>query len=866
MKKYFLVLCLFFAFSAGIFCMRAGAVSIGTDEQAELLQTLGIYKADDYSVSDGDTLITRGAFISKVIRLIKAKDWCYTEETPAFTDVPKAHLHHDSILIASGLGIIYPDSSGRFCPDDPIECRDALLYLVRAMLHGSFRENGKDDIDGAVIKACRLKIASDADANGFLSRNAETAFLYNCLNVKRMVQENNDGRIHIRESAETLLTELYDANYTEGVVQADQYNAIGTVKADLNNIRVNGEQYEFYGRESYLGYYVRLYYSESENEKSVMAIYPVRNTVITLKNEDINGIDSNRISVYNENGKLKYYTFSVSGSVLYNGSFVSSKDDVKRLISDSETGETTLIDNNHDGAYEVCIISSYRNVLINSIDEKNEWIYTSSGEKIVAEDYEHFRLYDEEGNETEIGNLQVNNILSVYEPLTSEEPIIIYCSGITREITLKACNEVLTADDGLSYEVSKSNLFPIENFEAGTKYKVYCNFREEIVYAEKLGGKQKLVYLINFYISDDDTESIKYLSKTGGVRTDKLASRVSVRNKNGTWSRSVDKEKLKSMLSGTGGKILRQPIMVNLNAGGEINRIWLLAEDENVFFHKYETNVNTTGLGPQWHFRKAPSSFNSTYVVKRDAEVFAVPMSTEQNVSDKAYGAYSLSYFPDNEKWLMDRYFPTFIVMEENGLEADAVVWECDSTTVRTVKSDAFILTEIFMSYNEEAGTAMPRLRLYSLKDGNEVLPYYDGEENIITDQSDRLLGCGDIIRYELNPDGVTEKGKVKIMYSHENQKLIETIGGSQYRHDFNRLSQINIGKKSDKCIRGIVKAGLPGNEETTESFSLGSCNIIRVDLKHKQISREGSAFIREGDEPLLYAQEGILKSLIYYN
>ena len=103
-------------------------------------------------------------------------------------------------------------------------------------------------------------------------------------------------------------------------------------------------------------------------------------------------------------------------------------------------------------------------------------------------------------------------------------------------------------------------------------------------------------------------------------------------------------------------------------------------------------------------------------------------------------------------------------------------------------------------------------------------------------------------------------------MYSHENQKLIETIGGSQYRHDFTRLSKIAVEGKSDRCIRGTVKAGLQGDEKTVESFSLGGCTVMRVDLENKQVLRESSTFIREGDEPLIYVDEGILKSLIYYD
>lgn len=863
-KRFLVLLCLTFIVITGL---EVSAENIGADERAELLQTLGIYSADDYSAADGDTLITRGAFISSVIRLIKAENWSYTEETPEFTDVPKAHLYHDAVLIASDMGIIYPDSSGRFRPDEPIDCREALLYLVRAMHHGSFRENGRDDIDGAVIKACRLEITSDADISGLLNRSTETSLLYNCLDVRRMVQENNSGKIYTRESEETLLSELYDTDYIEGVVQADHYYALSAVKADLNCIRVNGEQYGFYGKESYLGYYVRLYYSNSGGEKNVIAIYPVRNTVLTLKNEDIESLEANRIAAYGKDGRLKKYTFSASGSMLYNGSLVTGKDNIKQLISSLQTGETVLIDNNHDGAYDVFLISSYRNVLVNATDEKSGWIFTSAGEKIAAEDYEYFRLYDGDGNKLEIGDLQVNNVLSVYEPLAAGGPMIIYCSVITDEITVKTRDKELITGDGQSYTVSKSAVFPAEKFEAGTKYKIYCDFMGEFVYAEKSGGQQTLAYLINFFISEDgDTANIKYLSKAGGIRTDRTASRISVRGRNGSWYRSVDKKELQSMLSGTGGKILRQPIMVNLNSESEINLIWLLSEDENVFFHKYETDVNTTGLGGQWHFRTAPSSFNSTYVVKRDAEVFTIPLSTEQNVSDKSYGIYSLSYFPDNEKWLMDRYFPTFVVLEENGLEVDAVFWACDSSTVRTVESDAFLVTNILMSYYDDYGTALPQLQLYSLKDGSETLLYYDGEEDNIRDQADCLLGKGDIIRYELNPDGVTEKTKLKIMYSHENQKLIETIGGSQYRHDFTRLSKIAVEGKSDRCIRGTVKAGLQGDEKTVESFSLGGCTVMRVDLENKQVLRESSTFIREGDEPLIYVDEGILKSLIYYD
>ena len=71
-KRFLVLLCLTFIVITGL---EVSAENIGADERAELLQTLGIYSADDYSAADGDTLITRGAFISSVIRLIKAENW-----------------------------------------------------------------------------------------------------------------------------------------------------------------------------------------------------------------------------------------------------------------------------------------------------------------------------------------------------------------------------------------------------------------------------------------------------------------------------------------------------------------------------------------------------------------------------------------------------------------------------------------------------------------------------------------------------------------------------------------------------------------------------------------------------------------------
>ena len=78
-----------------------------------ILNVLGVYTDEDTNISE-DTVITRAAFVEKIVKLTKNYNTYIQEENPVFTDVPVTHHYYDSVLSAYAFKIIYPDKNGKF--------------------------------------------------------------------------------------------------------------------------------------------------------------------------------------------------------------------------------------------------------------------------------------------------------------------------------------------------------------------------------------------------------------------------------------------------------------------------------------------------------------------------------------------------------------------------------------------------------------------------------------------------------------------------------------------------------------------------------------------------------------------------------
>lgn len=362
--------------------------------------------------AEPETIVSRGEFISDVLRFTNEYFDAIKVNSVRFLDVDQDHPYAGPIERAAELGYMMGYTDGCFYPDSPIVLEQAVKVLVNALGYQIRAEERGGYPSGYLRVASSLDILEGVEQSSgeTLRMDSLVTMLYNACECP--VQQKD--RLSAQEESYHLVEEgpaLYMFHSTacvEGVVTANQVTGLKRQEDGQreNYVILNDEMMRagITEAEKWLGYTVKAYvhYDDRNSEGEIVYITPsARNQVLTVKAKDIIRDDAQfdgATFVYQTpKGTKRAIGIGADTSVLYNG-VAKPLYSVQDLMA--EIGDVTFIDNNGDGKYDCVSIFHVDRVIV------PEFISDASGEYKLVDLFDSANTYtysaDYKGYQVEI--------------------------------------------------------------------------------------------------------------------------------------------------------------------------------------------------------------------------------------------------------------------------------------------------------------------------------------------------------------------------------------------------------------------------------------------------------------------------------
>jgi len=303
-------------------------------------------------------------------------------EEIVFNDVrPDAWYARYAVLVHR-LGWMIGDSSGNFMPYDTVTGHQAVTTLVRVLGYQINAQAFGGFPIGYMMAASDLRILGNLGviSTAPFTRGEMAQLLYNTLEVPMQVRIGFGDPITYGRNA-VFLDGQHNIFRRTGVNQGVHFTTIfanSTLNAD--EVMVGDVVYKIGNTNPrpLIGYSVEIFYhwNETTNERTLLFIGAdgSRNRTLTIAAEDILGYAGFRLEHDSGTGMSRTVNLSPSIVFVYNGVIATTYDPtmITNMIRGEERlGNITLIDNTGNGTFDVAIIRSQVNYVVNVAHDTN---------------------------------------------------------------------------------------------------------------------------------------------------------------------------------------------------------------------------------------------------------------------------------------------------------------------------------------------------------------------------------------------------------------------------------------------------------------------------------------------------------------
>ncbi len=876
MKKYLTFVFLILL----VFCtaLTVNAKSTDISDKAGLLQTLGIITEDE--ATETDIMATRGWFTDKLIKAMGYNSIVSDSDVPEFTDVPKNHYYYNSILTAKKIGLVNGNPDGTFSPDVPITYEQALVMSVNALGYKDYlsQQNG-------LFYAKYSKMAEDIGLttgvklgyNESLVASDAMSILYNLLHSGMYEERGIVFDYSYYEIGHSVLYNVHEIAYVEGVVKADQYASLSRTREGKGKLRIGDSIFTDITKTNMVGYNVRCYYdANSDSVNTTVYIIKYKNNDLSFNSWDVAASDSSSVTV-NTGNRQKKYAFDSSLSVVYNGILLEDSNRLSTLLKADSTN-IRMIDNNNDEIYDVVFINKYENVLVSRLDSSNKVLYGLNNEKIeLDEDEKNFVFYDLDGNKMAFGNITLEYILSVCSPEEETGVTAIYVSKKTSDVVLDSKDSDMLYSGETEYIIAADPIKSFDDIELNLNNRLYYNvFGEVVYYIELEESDMTLAYIITGKSGSFGDIELKIFDEKLGTVNKNLKSSLKARLEDGTTKKYTAAEFFAYL---TENSKFRMPVLYDVDKDGKISEIWFPSNNIADEFHYVDMlgdNVSTSDM-TSFRYKSSNLSFISKVKMRDNtSRVLIVPKEgTAYTDESELFAVTTSKYFVNGKAYncgSSGAYVPTPISMPKNSFVTDILVWQVDFSKSDTDKNNTIgIVTGFSQVYDSENNSEYTAISMKSIEGDDVKLKYQNTSSTGIIDENGRTISLGDIINYDLDAlDQITDK-TVTVFYDQSEEKLLKTvIGNTYYRHDLNRISTGEIIDREDnfvkiKVVNEYVVSSTAFNNEV---YEVGTDTLVYIcDLSNKEIlTADKPAKISKDDKFICYLSGGTkLATVIYY-
>ena len=328
-------------------------------QEIEIVASLGLMDSNTDMFLPGEG-ITRGEFAHIVTKLLGI-NYDLSYDKVIYTDVDAANKFYGAVSYVTDMGLMSGFSDNTFRPSEQITFSQAIKVFVSMLNLDEYAKarggypNGYIDIAGSAELLRGIKTQND-----LVTKELMATLICNLLEA----ESYDKGVNGISLEKSTAFSEKYlDITTGEGIITANGYTGLSSSVGCSEGLVLIGDA-EFYGNLSsaseYLGQNVKYYAKETDDESVLLYVYPEDNEILEIDARDIDDAkltEDRQFAIYwyNENGKVKEEKIDINTDVIYNGIF-NNVPQAKDFMP--EVGSVTLIDNNHDGEYDVVFVKS----------------------------------------------------------------------------------------------------------------------------------------------------------------------------------------------------------------------------------------------------------------------------------------------------------------------------------------------------------------------------------------------------------------------------------------------------------------------------------------------------------------------------
>jgi len=745
-------------------------------------------------------------------------------QASAFPDVAESHWAKGYITVAAQQGIVVGDTDGNFRPDDPVSYEEAITILVRMAGYEAAAQSQGGYPAGYLTVGQTGGVLDNVSATAGqpVNRGTVAQLTYNALKMPMMEQTGTGGDYAVTDN--TLLADRLHATEVRGIVEATAYRALSGAGAGIGRITIDGTTYETdLHSDELLGQSVRALLRTVDGTDTVFFLTrdSARTKTLTVQAEDILSLTSTEL-VY-ENGR-EQLTAALSSDIRFvlNGRPAESTE-IPAM------GSITLIANRGEKTYSVARVTSYENMLVESVYETAGKITAAGGETLTLDSADktvHFSLHDASGGAMTIEALKKNDVLSVAK--SADGTVIDIRVG--RETVAGTVEEV--SDDHITVSDKVYTLSPAfaGTLKPGDRVTLRLDAFGKIAASDRMGASDdSYAYLVKAEREKGINGKLllSVLDTDGQLRTLTCADTLRLDDTAGTASASAE-----SSLSSFSGLV-----RLVTNADGVVTEIDRADDETASFPQSYDDRfVLNTVL--------ADSVFNSTSMkigsvrIDEDTVFFSIPDGETD----------STKYIAGNYTLLTDKtaYNAHVYDMKED-MTAGAVIL---TSAVGSIRADAplMVVSRVTSTQNAD-GEAVDKL--YGLTAGGEVsLRAADGV-------SLSALREGDVVQYRTNADGTV--AEVRVL-------LAAASSETEARTSLSDTVETVYGKVTARFASSVnVSVG----DAAAENFAVGNAKVYLYD-SGRGTGRVQSATLADvekysddGSRLFLLLENGVAKEIV---
>ena len=871
--------------------------SLSEDSAAiAMLSALNIISLGSDGEYDLDDTLTRAEFASIILKALGIfSDMSLDSFTSYFNDVTPDNFYLNDINTAVDLGILNGYGNGDFGPDDAINYEQVLKVLVCATGYETRGESMGGYPVGYMSAAKGIGIIGRTEGvfGMPVKRGTALELIFNAMraDMQRQTEFGNKAVFSV-EKGVNLLTEKHDIYRSEGVLNATADTTFaGKSSLRADEVRVEQDIYKIgnTNAKEFLGYMVTLYgrYDNTSGDTELIYIHtrPGTNTELTILPEKIHSDTNKQTFVYlNERYNAQKINLSPSIHMIFNGRAKLSftEEDLK-----PNAGKVVLVDNNNDGIYDVVLVTSYIDYVVDAADSIYHRIFDKYGKSPLELDPRNTDInfyITQNGGSVDLADIKPWDVLSV----AADKEIVVngvrrvdtdnaevYNIIVSRQIIQGAVTEV--RDEHVSINDREYKLSA--NFKQlvadgklasprpGSEGAFYINVNDEITaFSAELSGMFRHGYLIDAKLTArlGAHLDMKILDMDGEILITK--SRESIR----IGDAQVNAAAVLSNFLMVSGVVEPQLLGYRLNSDGDVSEL-IFAQPQTTYGVENDKLLRSA---------RHPNSFfkYGTWVVEKsfsfdssNLKVFVVPdpSRTYQNAKGETITPEDTDYNVGDITYLMgDNHYDIVpynlsevkqcslaVVYAAPLLSADA---DSRGTNPFSRHLRYTVVDKVNTILNDEGEEAV---KLYGFTQGisdEKVFASAELYDTILKNDAQfnateiHPLSRGDIVTYETNKNG--EIIRLKRWFRPTDEALANpvsynwTFGPNPGTNDDFRLEYGMVQRLSNDILLLNQSAGFLDNDILTMSVFPGvsRANFILVDRKRDTVRSSSIAEISD--------------------